>query len=47
MWRETELAAPLLYSVYHKRRTIGEFGYLAKYGKFKEGKVVADHVFPN
>jgi hypothetical protein len=30
----------------HKSGAIGELGYLAKYGKMKRGKVVANRVFP-
>jgi hypothetical protein len=35
-----------LYRVSHKSPAIGELGYLAKYGKCKEGKIVENHVFP-
>jgi hypothetical protein len=30
----------------HKYKAIGELNYLEKHGKYKEGKVVANHVFP-
>jgi hypothetical protein len=33
-------------TVSHKARAIQEFRYLAKQGKYKEGKVVASDVFP-
>jgi hypothetical protein len=35
-----------IYRMSNKSRAIGELGYLAEYGKMKEGKVVTNHVFP-
>jgi hypothetical protein len=35
-----------IYRIFHKSGAIGELGYLGKYGKMKEGNVVANHVFP-
>jgi hypothetical protein len=36
----------LKYTVSHKSGATGKLGYLEKYGKCKDEKVAANHVFP-